>query len=150
MQNKHYEEFQRCCIQILHLLGAVLLLPMISARMVTVTYVGHLRDTVHDIGGLVFILDQNNLVIDQFSYDGQGFGVNIFIAAHGRNLRGFEKNRVLVPYPARAGNQSIEGNFKGDGQMVIDVSQVGLRTKDIKWLSLWCTEYMISFGHVLF
>ena len=40
--------------------------------MVTVTYTGYLRDTEHDVGGIVYVLDQDNLIIDKFSYDGIG------------------------------------------------------------------------------
>ena len=64
-----------------------------------VTFVGNLIKTDHDVGGKVYILDQNTLVIDQFSYDGNGFGVYINVATRGRNLKTFAKNRISVPYP---------------------------------------------------
>ena len=48
----------------------------------------------------VYILDQDTLVIDQFSYDGNGFGVYINVATRGRNLKGYAKNRIDVPFPA--------------------------------------------------
>ena len=70
----------------------------LHGRLVTVTYVGDLIDTEHDVGGRVYILDQDTLVIDQFSYDGIGFGVYINVANKGRNLKGYEKNRIGVPF----------------------------------------------------
>ena len=71
-----------------------------GGRQVDVTYVGDLGDTEHDVGGKVYILDQDTLVIDEFSYDGNGFGVYINVATKGRNLRSYAKNRIDVPYPS--------------------------------------------------
>ena len=65
-----------------------------------VTFVGDLTKTDHDVGGKVYILDQNTLVIDQFSYDGNGFGVYINVATKGRNLKAYAKNRIDIPYPS--------------------------------------------------
>ena len=65
-----------------------------------VTFVGDLGDTEHDVSGKVYILDEDTLVIDEFSYDGNGFGVYINVATRGRNLKGYIKNRIDVPYPA--------------------------------------------------
>ena len=71
-----------------------------GAREVEVTFVGDLTKTDHDVSGKVYILDQNTLVIDEFSYDGNGFGVYINVATKGRNLKGFAKNRIDIPYPS--------------------------------------------------
>ena len=115
--------------------------------MVSVTFVGHLVDTEHHVGGVVYVLDQDTLVIDQFSYDGVGFGVHVNVA--GGNMKGFEKNRIRVPYPTGAGDKPLV-KYDGDGQLVIDISKVGVKARDIKWLSIWCRDYQMSFGHVLF
>ena len=71
-----------------------------GGRHVEVTSVGDLGNTEHDVSGKVYILDENTLVIDEFSYDGNGFGVYINVATRGRNLKGYIKNRIDVPYPA--------------------------------------------------
>ena len=60
---------------------------------------GDLEKTEHDVSGKVYILDDDTLVIDEFSYDGNGFGVYINVATRGRNLKGYIKNRIDVPYP---------------------------------------------------
>lgn len=72
----------------------------VRGREVEVTFVGDLTETDHDVGGKVYILDQNTLVIDEFSYDGNGFGVYINVATRGRTLKAFAKNRIDVPYPS--------------------------------------------------
>ena len=71
-----------------------------GGREVEVTFVGDLTKTDHDVGGKVYILDQNTLVIDQFSYDGNGFGVYINVATRGKTLKAFAKNRIDIAYPS--------------------------------------------------
>eukprot|EP00092_Neocalanus_flemingeri_P014951 GFUD01016146.1.p1 GENE.GFUD01016146.1~~GFUD01016146.1.p1 ORF type:complete len:141 (-),score=40.95 GFUD01016146.1:12-434(-) len=121
-----------------------------GGREVDVTYVGDLTETEHDVGGKVYILDQDTLVIDEFSYDGNGFGVYINVATKGRNLRGFAKNRIDVPYPSGSEGEPIEDKYTGDGQLVIDLKQVGVKARDVQWLSVWCTVFEMSFGHLEF
>lgn len=121
-----------------------------GGRQVDVTFVGDLTDTEHDVGGKVYILDQDTLVIDEFSYDGNGFGVYINVATKGRNLRSYAKNRIDVPYPSGSEGEPIEDKYTGDGQLVIDLKQVGVKARDVKWLSVWCTVFEMSFGHLEF
>jgi hypothetical protein len=121
-----------------------------GGRQVDVTFVGDLTDTEHDVGGKVYILDQDTLVIDDFSYDGNGFGVYINVATKGRNFRGYAKNRIDVPYPSGSEGEPIEDKYTGDGQLVIDLKQVGVKARDVKWLSVWCTVFEMSFGHLEF
>ena len=61
---------------------------------------GDLGNTEHDVAGKGYILDDDTLVIDEFSYDGNGFGVYLNVATKGKNLKGYIKNRIDVPYPA--------------------------------------------------
>ena len=44
----------------------------------------------------------------------------------------------------------IEEKYTGDGQLIIDLSQVGVKASQVKWLSVWCTVFERSFGHVEF
>ena len=61
---------------------------------------GDLTETDHDVAGKVYILDQDTLVIDEFSFDNNGFGVYINVATKGRNKKQWAKNRIDVPYPS--------------------------------------------------
>jgi len=115
-----------------------------------VTFVGDLTDTDHDVAGKVYILDQDTLVVDEFSFDNNGFGVYINVATKGRNKKQWAKNRIDVPYPSGTEGEPIEKLYKGDGQLIIDLKQVGVKARDVKWLSVWCTVFQQSFGHVVF
>ena len=72
---------------------------------------------------------QDTLVIDEFSFDNNGFGVYINVATKGRNLGDWESNRVSVPYPAGTVGEPIEEFYDGTGQLLIDLTQVR-----IEWL----------------
>jgi len=117
---------------------------------VEVEFVGDLIETDHGVGGKVYILDQDTLVIDEFSFDNDGFGVYINVATKGRNKKAWAKNRIDVPYPSGTEGEPIEKLYKGDGQLIIDLKQVGVKARNIKWLSVWCTVFEQSFGHVVF
>jgi len=98
----------------------------------------------------VYILDKDRLVIDGFSYDGKGFGVYIHVATQGNNLDDWEANKILVPYPRNTEGEPIEKEYDGTGQLIIDLKQVGVKSSQVKWLSVWCTVFELSFGHVIF
>jgi len=124
--------------------------PQRGGSLQEVTYVGELVDTDHDVSGKVYILDEDTLVIDEFSYDAKGFGVYINVATKGSNLKSWKNNRISVPYPAGTSGEPIETKYTGDGQLMIDLSQVNVKAQDVKWLSVWCTVFDLSFGHVVF
>ena len=77
-----------------------------STSLSQVTFVGDLTETDHDVAGKVYILDQDPLVIDEFSFDNNGFGVYINVATKGRNKKQWAKNRIDVPYPS-GGSQRL-------------------------------------------
>merc|ERR1712203_1009805 len=73
--------------------------PQQGGREVEVTFIGDLTDTEHQVSGKVYVLDEDTLVIDQFSYDGNGFGVYINVATKGRNKKTWAKNRIMCHIP---------------------------------------------------
>merc|ERR1712226_108767 len=115
-----------------------------------VTFVGELEEVDHDVAGKVYILDEDTLVIDEFAFDNNGFGVYINVATKGGYLAAWENNRVSVPYPAGTVGEPIEEFYDGTGQLLIDLTQVNVKASDVKWLSVWCTVFQQSFGHVVF
>ena len=121
-----------------------------QAGKVEVEFVGDLIETDHGVGGKVYILDQDTIVIDQFSFDNDGFGVYINVATRGRNKKSWTRWRIDVPYPSGTEGEPIEKLYKGDGQIILDLKQVGVKARNVKWLSFYCTVFEQSFGHVVF
>ena len=131
------------CISTSWVLSDCWLLYQRSTPFNQVEFVGDLIETDHGVGGKVYILDQDTLVIDEFSFDNDGFGVYINVATKGRNKKAWAKNRIDVPYPSGRSHNSpvcnlwqpdlfdagtegepIEKLYKGDGQLIIDLKQV--------------------------
>ena len=94
------------CISPSWALSACWLLYQRSTPFNQVEFVGDLIETDHGVGGKVYILDQDTLVIDEFSFDNDGFGVYINIATKGRNKKAWAKNRIDVPYPSGRSHKS--------------------------------------------
>ena len=92
--------------------------------MFQVTFIGDLIKTDHDVSGKVYKLDEDTLVIDEFSFDDTGFGVYINVATKGDSLGDWEKERIDVPYPSGTEGKPIEQAYSGDGQLIIDLKQV--------------------------
>merc|ERR1739845_16417 len=123
--------------------------------------VGKLVETDHSVTGTVYIRDQNTLVIDDFRYDANGFGVYINVSNKKRN-HALAKNRINVPYPTGSQGEPIEIGFEnGGGCLVIDLKQLEgtqdvkslglnkIKADDITWLSVWCTVFNLDFGHTV-
>merc|ERR1711935_393412 len=142
--------------KMLHTITLVALLAPLSCaapqggQEVEVTFVGDLVDTDHGVQGKVYVLDEDTLVIDEFSFDNDGFGVYINVATKGRNKKQWAKNRIDVPFPSGTSGEPIEQFYNGNGQLLIDLKQVGVKANEVKWLSVWCTVFDLSFGHVKF
>ena len=93
-----------------YLLGSLLsdcwLMYQRSTPFNQVEFVGDLIETDHGVGGKVYILDEDTLVIDEFSFDNDGFGVYINVATKGRNKKAWARNRIDVPYPSGRSHKS--------------------------------------------
>lgn len=59
---------------------------------------------------------------------------------------------IIVPYPAE-GNSSRLGPPKLKKVKVRDTTLTlpeGVKASELKWLSVWCNIFKVSFGHVIF
>merc|ERR1712222_291811 len=87
--------------------------------------IGTFRNIYHDIGGVAYALDEQNILIKDFTYEGEHFSYS-------------DKNIPLLLRP-----------FDGSEDVVLTLPP-GYSTTDLKWLSVWCRDYQINFGHVTF
>ena len=75
-----------------------------------------------------------------------GLGPDAFFYV-GRTLP-VEETGILVPYP---GSSTSEKLLAHDGSTDIILTLPGdLKTSEIKWLSVWCPQFAVSFGDVKF
>merc|ERR1712038_196242 len=116
-----------------------------------VKQIGSFVELHHGVAGDVFALDEEAIVIKNFVYDGQGPDAFILAGTSGQPSKGGE---VVLPVPNDDGRTyaytdkdiPILGRFTGDEDVVLRLPP-GRRVSDLKWLSVWCREYAVDFGH---
>lgn len=108
--------------------------------------VGTFVDIEHAVSGMVFIKDNKTLVIRDFNYDGTGPSV-LFFGGHDKDLGTgefisypYQKNVLFRP-------DKLKAIRKRDITLILPKE---LNAFKMKWLSVWCDLFEISFGHVLF
>eukprot|EP00095_Tigriopus_kingsejongensis_P004981 maker-scaffold96_size378025-snap-gene-2.47 protein:Tk04981 transcript:maker-scaffold96_size378025-snap-gene-2.47-mRNA-1 annotation:"domon domain-containing protein cg14681 precursor" len=119
-----------------------------TENTIDVTSVGKLTRTQHRVSGELYIFNQTLLILDQFTFDGFGAGVYINIATKGNNRREWIQNREIVNFPSVEDNTPIERAFNNE-RLIIQLPS-GVQADDIKWLSVWCEIFGVSFGEVNF
>ena len=62
----------------------------------------------------VYALNESLLIIDQFTFDGQGAGVFINIATEGNSRGQWIANRKIVDYPSSLDARPIERPYLGE------------------------------------
>merc|ERR1712038_292695 len=113
--------------------------------------IGSFEELHHGVAGDVFALDEETIMIKNFVYDGQGPDAFILAGTSGQPSKGGE---VVLPVPNDDGRTyaytdkdiPILGRFTGDEDVVLRMPP-GRRVSDLKWLSVWCREYAVDFGH---
>merc|ERR1712038_508038 len=113
--------------------------------------IGSFVELHHGVAGDVFALDEETIMIKNFVYDGQGPDAFLLAGTSGQPSKGGE---VVLPVPNDDGRTyaytdkdiPILGRFTGDEDVVLRMPP-GRRVSDLKWLSVWCREYAVDFGH---
>jgi len=124
-------------------------------RQVTIddvgTYVGCLVTRSHKVSGKVYYVNNSSqLYIKDFTFDGQGFGVYFYIALEGSTRPFNRKNSFAVnwPDPLSAERTPVKRIF--DRQDILINLPADISGHKVQWLSLWCEEFGISFGDLVF
>lgn len=110
----------------------------------------------HDVAGTVQIVDDKTLVIRNFVYDGEG--PDAFFTVGVRTRKPNPKDATPIRYPAtnpqtahtyRDSGIPILGEFRGEDITLELPATQDITTRDIKWISVWCRDYTIDFGHAI-
>lgn len=124
-------------------------------RQVTIdevgTEVGCLKTRSHKVSGKVyFINNSSQLYIKDFTFDGLGFGVYFYVALEGTQRPFSRKNSVVVNWPDPLSEERTPIKRAFDKQDVVINLPADISSDKVKWLSLWCEEFNISFGDLAF
>merc|ERR1712117_71363 len=97
---------------------------------------GSFKNYYHNIGGNAYALDSKTILIKDFTYDGEGPDAFFLAGTSGKPSR--LSGDVVLPYP-----------FDGSEDVVLNLPS-GVSVQDLRWLSVWCRDYQIDFGHLTF
>jgi hypothetical protein len=120
-------------------------LPLMSAKanIVSSTRLGVFRTISHNVSGEVFALDDTTLYIKNFVYDGTSADGKFVLSRNGKIEEPLE---VL----ADEWGTSNDGLLEYTGKNIIIRLNPGTKLSDFKALGVYCADYKLDFGHVIF
>merc|ERR1711971_1311850 len=112
--------------------------------------IGSFVNIWHGIAGEVFALDDETILIEDFTYDGEGPDAFFLAGTTGRPSK---NGQVVLPFPDEEKTFGytdkdipILGRFTGDQDIVLKMPP-GRKVSDLKWVSVWCRDFVVDFGH---
>merc|ERR1711892_1572374 len=116
--------------------------------------IGDFNNIFHDIGGEAVALDSKTVLIKGFTYDGEG--PDTFFLA-GTSGRPSNRGDVVLPWPANGEKYTyadrdiplIKRSFDGSEDILLTLPE-GNTVDQLKWISVWCRDFDVDFGHVSF
>merc|ERR1719430_766385 len=140
-------------MNILTILGCLLLLMLQStviAQAESEKKIGEFINIFHDIAGTAYAVDDHTILIKGFTYDGQG--PDAFFLAGTSGLPS-SRGEAVLPYPFQGKHFSYQdkeipilGQFTGDSDISLTLPPE-VTVEDLRWISVWCRDFDISFGH---
>jgi len=120
-------------------------------------YLGKFVNLFHGIGGQVFKISDNQIKIKGFTYDGEGPDAFFLAGESGSRPNARKANDdIVLPYPFENQhfkyldkNIPILGEFDGSSDVVLTLPP-GYSASNLRWLSVWCRDYKVNFGHATF
>ena len=119
-------------------------------------YIGQITQYAHGVTGTIFyVKEDNQLVIENFTYDGLGPDAFFWVGTQGNKP---SPNGILLPYPfegeffdSKDSNAPILDKAFNGSQLAIELTLPNdLKVSDLKWISVWCREYEVNFGDFIF
>ena len=119
-------------------------------------YIGQITQYAHGVTGTIFyVKEDNQLVIENFTYDGLGPDAFFWVGTQGKKP---SSNGILLPYPfqgeffdSKDSNAPILDKAFNGSQLAIELTLPNdLKVSDLKWISVWCRAYEVIFGDFIF
>ena len=114
---------------------------------------GTFTNYYHGIGGTVYTKGKNMLIIKGFTYDGTGPDVFFLVGTQGSP----SDSGTILSYPYKGKHYEYNDEIaptlteKFSGKMEVKlVLPPALTVMNIKWISVWCREFSVNFGDVIF
>lgn len=126
---------------------------------------GRLSELSHQVRGEVFSLDDSTLLIEDFTYDGRG--PDSFFLASTMGSRPSSLGDVVLPLRHFSVHDSLQDTTYSSPAVPVRDRDIeilpafyrqdivlrlpeGILVSQLRWLSVWCREFQVDFGHVVF
>ena len=125
----------------------------ILGEMSNMKKTGTFTNHYHGIGGTVYTKGKNMLIIKGFTYDGTGPDVFFLVGTQGSP----SDSGTILSYPYKGKHYeyndenapTLKEKFSGNMEIKL-VLPPALTVMNIKWISVWCREFSVNFGDVIF
>jgi len=116
---------------------------------------GAFKNNFHDIAGNIYSKGDNQLVIEGFTYDGQGPDAFFWVGTKGKEP---STDGIILPHPFEGkfydnGDRSapiLSQSFDGSQNDLVLTLPDDIEVKDLKWISIWCRRFELTFGDFVF
>jgi len=116
---------------------------------------GELSTLAHEVSGEVFVIDEQNLLIKHFNYD--GFAPDAFFLVGTEGIPGDTNlsSTAILPYPFNGVHydyQDTEVPVLGpyaDANVHLSLPE-NVKVSELKWISVWCRNFAVDFGSLVF
>lgn len=105
---------------------------------------GRLKQYEHGVGGEVYVSDSHTIYLRDFSYDGRGPDAFFYV---GTDSARPNSGGILVSHPPNSGERVLRKYDRED--VVLSLPREVVSNK-IKWFSVWCRQYAVNFGELIF
>ena len=116
--------------------------------------IGSFINLYHDVSGDLFVLDSHSLIIRNFTYDGTA--PDAFFMAGVTGEAPHAAPDAVLSFPFNGEHYDYQDErlprlemFEGEQDVVLTLPP-SLPVTRLQWVSVWCRQYGIDFGHVIF
>jgi len=108
--------------------------------------VGQLTPFYHDVTGRVYVINSRALRVVGFNYDGSAPDAHFTVGVHGAGSSPDERG-IVVP-TVKEGSSPLGSYY--DSDVMLSLPQEIESVTEVLWLSVWCVQFSVDFGHIIF
>ena len=140
----------------------ILLLVCAVAGVEALTTVGDLPTLHHEVAGTVLVVNETNLLIKNFTYDGTAPDAFFWIGTEGSPGSGVEASdgatwdhTAILAHPFTGQHYHYTDTDypvlgRAEEEDILLTLPTRIQVSDIRWISVWCKAFKIDFGSLVF
>ena len=140
----------------------ILLLVSAIAGVEALTTVGDLPTLHHEVAGTVLVVNETNLLIKNFTYDGTAPDAFFWVGTEGSPGSVVEgpdgatwDHTAILAHPFTGQHYHYTDTDypvlgRAEGEDILLTLPSRIQVSDIRWISVWCKAFKIDFGSLVF